>query len=202
MMDVKTLCLGTLMTGEASGYDIKKMLEEGSSAGLVDASFGSIYPALTRLAADGLVTVRGVAEGRTDKKVYAITDAGRAHLLQQVSGPIGEEKFRSPFMFALLFAELMPRERLTALIDSQLASYEEKRRKIREFRDKSPNPGERFVLGYGLTMYEAALDYMRRERGPLEAAARDRAPAALRGDSRPLNPTNEYPSVAALAAGE
>lgn len=202
MMDVKTLCLGALMAGEASGYDIKKLLEEGSSAGLVEASFGSIYPALGKLAAEGMVTARSVAEGRSEKKIYAITDTGRAHLLQQVSGQIGEEKFRSPFMFALLFAELMPRERLTALIDSQLASYEEKRRKIKEFRDKSPNPGERFVLGYGLTMYEAALDYMRRERGALEAATCDLTSATLAGGTPSQKPTNEYPDVTAMAAGD
>ena len=48
-MDIKTLCLGVLTQGEASGYDIKKHFECVFSHFYV-AGFGSIYPALTELA--------------------------------------------------------------------------------------------------------------------------------------------------------
>ena len=47
-MDVKTLCIGILSLGDASGYEIKKQLEERFSF-FYDASFGSIYPALNKL---------------------------------------------------------------------------------------------------------------------------------------------------------
>ena len=57
-MNVRSLCLGILSTGEASGYEIKKDIEEGMFSHFIDASFGSIYPALTQLAGEGLVTVR------------------------------------------------------------------------------------------------------------------------------------------------
>ena len=64
---------------EASGYEIKKDIEEGLFSHFIDASFGSIYPALTQLAAEGLLTVRAEEQtGKPDKKVYAITEAGRA----------------------------------------------------------------------------------------------------------------------------
>jgi len=48
-MDVKTLCLGVLSLGDASGYEIRKMFEEGPFAHFHHASFGSIYPALSPL---------------------------------------------------------------------------------------------------------------------------------------------------------
>ena len=48
-MDVQTLCLGSLTLGEASGYEIKKLFEEGPFAYFYHASYGSIYPALGNL---------------------------------------------------------------------------------------------------------------------------------------------------------
>jgi len=39
-MDVKTLCLGVLNRGEASGYEIKKQCEEGPFSHFYAAGFG------------------------------------------------------------------------------------------------------------------------------------------------------------------
>ena len=45
-MDVRTICLGILTRGDATGYEIKKLVEDGGYQHFVEASFGSIYPAL------------------------------------------------------------------------------------------------------------------------------------------------------------
>ena len=77
-MDVKTVCLGMLTDGEASGYDLKKHFES-SFGHFFAAGYGSIYPALASLAADGQVSCKCIPqEGKPDRKVYSITDAGRA----------------------------------------------------------------------------------------------------------------------------
>ena len=44
-VDVKTVCLGMLTDGEASGYDLKKHFES-SFGHFFAAGYGSIYPAL------------------------------------------------------------------------------------------------------------------------------------------------------------
>ena len=44
MMDAKTMCLGALMLGDATGYDIRKRVEETFSH-FLDVSLGAIYPA-------------------------------------------------------------------------------------------------------------------------------------------------------------
>ena len=54
-MDVKTLCLGVLHLGDASGYEIKKQCEEGPFGQFFAAGFGSIYPALAALHEQGRV---------------------------------------------------------------------------------------------------------------------------------------------------
>ena len=77
-MDVRTICLGILTRGPATGYEIKKLFEDDGYQHFVEASFGSIYPALNRLTEEGLVSVREDAqEKRPDRKVYSITTAAR-----------------------------------------------------------------------------------------------------------------------------
>ena len=49
-MNVRILCLSILFDTEAaSGYEIRKLSTEGEFAYFVEASFGSIYPALAKL---------------------------------------------------------------------------------------------------------------------------------------------------------
>lgn len=57
------------------GYDVIRELED-RFLGLYSPSAGTVYPRLTRLEAEGLVA-HEVTEGR---KIYTITDAGRAEL--------------------------------------------------------------------------------------------------------------------------
>jgi DNA-binding PadR family transcriptional regulator len=58
------------------GYDVIRALED-RFLGLYAPSAGTVYPRLTRLETEGLVTVAD-EDGR---KVYSITDAGRAELV-------------------------------------------------------------------------------------------------------------------------
>jgi len=112
-MDVRTICLGILTRGEATGYEIKKLFEDDGYQHFVEASFGSIYPALNQLTRDGLVDVRAEAqEKRPDRKVYSITPAGRTQFLASLLKPLPEDRHRSPFVFAMLFSNLLPPERV------------------------------------------------------------------------------------------
>jgi DNA-binding PadR family transcriptional regulator len=60
------------------GYDVIRELED-RFMGLYTPSAGTVYPRLARLESEGLVT-HEVSEGR---KVYKITDAGRAELQER-----------------------------------------------------------------------------------------------------------------------
>ena len=103
-MNVRTLCLSILFDCDATGYEIRRRCVEGECSYFVEASFGSIYPALARLEDDGLVTSRTEPQdGKPARKVYSITEAGRDAFTTELSQPLGEDVFRSPF---LLFARL------------------------------------------------------------------------------------------------
>ena len=82
MMDVKTVCLGMLTDGDASGYDLKKHFE-CSFGHFFPAGYGSIYPALATLARNGLVEFEEIPQdGKPDRKVYSITEKGREELMR------------------------------------------------------------------------------------------------------------------------
>lgn len=172
-MDVRTICLGILSRGDHSGYEIKKHFEDVGA--VAEPSFGSIYPALGRLTKDGLVSVRAEAQSkRPDRKVYSITSAGRRAFLDALMAPLGEDRYRSPFLFAMLFEDLLPAPRAAALFDEQIAHVE---RHIRQLNENQPATceGEQFVHDFGRAMYVVMLEYLRRHRDrfvtPLPKAA-------------------------------
>jgi len=175
-MDVRTICLGILTRGDATGYEIKKLFEEDGFQHFVEASFGSIYPALNRLTEEGLVSVREEAqEKRPDRKVYSITPAGRTAFIAALMKPLPEDKHRSAFMFAMLFSSLLPRERVTALLDDYVRASEDKLHQISDAMSQSQTAGERFCSGFGLAVYQAMLDYLRGHRHEIEPPAAEAA---------------------------
>jgi DNA-binding PadR family transcriptional regulator len=85
-MDVKFPILGFLMEAEATGYDLKQRFQDPVGF-FYRVSDGSIYPALKKLAGDGLVKLRTERRGRRARKVYAITPRGRAHFMKMLRQP-------------------------------------------------------------------------------------------------------------------
>ena len=73
--DLRLLALALIAEQPRHGYEIIKVLED-KTAGWYSPSPGIVYPTLTYLEEAGYVTAQ--TEGA--KKLYTITDAGRAHL--------------------------------------------------------------------------------------------------------------------------
>jgi len=75
--DLRLIVLALLDDGPRHGYDIIKALEERSH-GIYSPSPGVVYPTLTFLEEAGYAT----ATNEGNKKIYAITPAGRTHLFE------------------------------------------------------------------------------------------------------------------------
>jgi DNA-binding PadR family transcriptional regulator len=169
-MDVRTICLGILTRGDATGYEIKKLFEDGRYRFFVEASFGSIYPALSRLSEEGLVRVREETQtGRPDRKVYSITTQGRRAFLDYLEKPLPEDRFRSPFLFAMTFSDLLPETRIEDLIDNHIAQAEHKLAELEKDCSHSSR-GESFACEFGRAMYATMLQYLRRRRKEYKTA--------------------------------
>jgi DNA-binding PadR family transcriptional regulator len=173
-MDTKTLCLGVISRGAASGYEIKKAFEDGALNHIYDTSYGSIYPALTALTKQGLAVCAEMAQDkRPDKKVYSITEAGRAALLSALMMPPASDKFRSDFLFMMYFAELLPASRLAQLVDQRIAWYESCLEDMVSGDPSQCSAGGAFVHGLGTAVYQAAADYLKANRDRLLGVAAD-----------------------------
>jgi len=166
-MDVKTVCLGMLTDGPASGYDLKKQFES-TFAHFFVAGFGSIYPALASLAEQRFVTCEEVPqEGKPDRKVYRITDEGRAFLGKALENPRPCHKVRSEFLATMCFAHLMRPGMTDTVLDHRLGDIARYQAMFSEFESAGVDDwpaGMRFVLGFGKAIATAMENYINENR--------------------------------------
>ena len=167
IMDVKTVCLGMLTDGPASGYDLKKEFESSFSH-FFAAGYGSIYPALSSLAEQGLVSCEEIPqEGKPDRKVYAITDEGFAFLRKALLKTETSHKVRSEFLATLCFAHLMRPEDVEAVLEHRLQDIAAFRDLVKHFECECVadwHAGGKFVLGMGKAVTEAMETYIKENR--------------------------------------
>ena len=79
------MVLRTLLPGPLHGYGIAKSIRTASSEAL-DIEFGSLYPALKRLEAKGLIAASWeTSEHNRRARFYKLTSLGRRHLLREHS---------------------------------------------------------------------------------------------------------------------
>jgi len=169
---VSTLCLAILHGGEATGYEIKKASMEEDWRYFVDASYGSIYPALARLACEGLVTVREEAQsGRPSRKIYAITPGGRDALRAALSEDPGEDVFRSRFLLVAKFAAELPVEVVRAAVKDRKRHLREEIGHLERIRSEHDDAGVDWITSYGLACMQASLDYLERHGDQLVSLA-------------------------------
>ena len=160
-MNIRTLCLGILTFGDATGYEIKKMAEEGLFSHFIEASFGSIYPALTKMTEEGLLTCRSeVQDGKPDKKVYSITEQGRSALREALTVFPRKDKFKSEFLFIMLMSEHVDQAHISAVLSQRAAELKAELDMINACSQSASLPGTQFVNGYGRAVISAAHDYV------------------------------------------
>ncbi|MCP4937354.1 MAG: PadR family transcriptional regulator [bacterium] len=160
-MNIRTLCLGILQFDDATGYEINKLVADGRFSHFIEASYGSIYPALTKMMQEELVTCRTeIQAGKPSRKVYAITPAGQAELFRALEESPKPNRFKSEFLFLGLFANALP----PALIAKAFAQHERELsalvKDMQAHYDRCKNPGSQFAIGYGIAANKAALEYL------------------------------------------
>ena len=79
---VDFLLLATLRGGPLHGYGVVEKLR-GASEGAFDLAEGTVYPALYRLEAAGLLSSRWTTAGGRRRRVYNLTRRGRSELARE-----------------------------------------------------------------------------------------------------------------------
>lgn len=180
-MNVRTLCLAILHDGDATGYEIRKQSTEGDYAYFVEASFGSIYPALAKLEHDGLV-VSAVEQqdGRPAKKVYSITELGRTTFINALFDDIGHDVFRSEFLLFARFAASLPRSLVETRLHERIEALTEKLSELDKIGERCTAKADDWVLNYARANLTVARSHIETHMNELIALARpdDAAKAA------------------------
>lgn len=178
-MNARTLCLSILYEGEATGYEIRKLSVEGECSYFVEASYGSIYPALQKLEAEKQVVSRvAQQDGKPAKKIYAITEAGRQTFISSLFEKLGEDEFRSEFLLFARFASELPASLVEQRLHERVEMLDAQIAEIEKLAAQHSHPADAWVIDYGKTCLAVARDYIRTHMSELIALARPEAGAA------------------------
>ncbi len=79
---VDFLLLATLRAGPLHGYGVVEKLR-GASEGAFDLAEGTVYPALYRLEAAGLLSSKWTTASARRRRVYQLTRRGRTYLARE-----------------------------------------------------------------------------------------------------------------------
>lgn len=122
-MSLRFALLGFLSTEGASGYAIAREFSE-SMGWFWHASHSQIYPELRRLEEEGLLWSRPPDgnDGRT-KRIYEITDRGRAELRQWLAEPVEYPPSRDPERTKFIYLDEMPLDTIRQHLEDHRSHY-------------------------------------------------------------------------------
>jgi len=118
--------LATLMDCPLSGYDLRKRFE--ISVGFFwQASFQQIYRELSKMEQDQLVTSETIEQqGRPDKKIFAMTAAGKEFLQDWIQKPCGMPPLRDDLLVKMFAGFVVPRETFLLELEAHRSQHEER----------------------------------------------------------------------------
>ncbi len=125
-MSLNHALLGFLSYAPMTGYELKRYFDQ-SIYHFWNANLSQIYPALSRMVEEGLLTVEVEhQEDRPNRKVYTITDAGREGLQRWLQQPIDLPQIRTAFLIQVFFGGRLEKEEIVAQLRHHLALHRER----------------------------------------------------------------------------
>jgi DNA-binding PadR family transcriptional regulator len=186
--------LGLLHESPMHGYELRKQLATKVGAFRAAISYGSLYPTLRRLQANGWIAEGGtptnptaseeipLLTGRRGRVVYTITAEGKERF-QDLLGSAGPETYDSEAGFGVHFAFFARTDRATRLriLEGRRRRVEERREGLRDVLSRA---AER-LDAYTLELQRHGLDACEREvRWLEELIANERSGESPQGSLR------------------
>lgn len=172
--------LGLLSLKPMSGYDMKAFIS--TSIGFFwQESYGQLYPTLRRLLDAELVS-RQVEDGngRPDRHLYSLTDAGREHLRDWMAADTEPERVRLELLLKLFFGPVttpdIHRDQVEALLEQQLDRLRQfdvaRDESLAEWEGTPYHPYFLSTLQYGVHVTRARVAWCRETLERLDAIDR------------------------------
>ena len=169
MRQTDYVILGLLGERPMSGYDVKKVVDIRFGF-FWSESFGQIFPALKRLAEEGLIAeAESAGTGAHGRKLYHTTPAGVDALQSWLALPVEKESYRLEILLKLYFANYTAPEvllghlrRFTEAHERQLALMDLFQTELEGILDEDENHRDILrVIDCGQRVNRAYLDWSR-----------------------------------------
>ena len=120
---MRELFLALLAGDGVHGYELKQSLEQEFGDLLPALNAGQIYSTLARLERDGLVVGESVEGDNRRKRVYGLTEEGRAELARWIESPVPGTRLKDEFFMKLAVLASAGLADPRTLIDGQRREY-------------------------------------------------------------------------------
>jgi DNA-binding PadR family transcriptional regulator len=120
---MREVFLAVLSRDGGYGYEIKRALEREFGSVLPAMNAGQVYSTLARLERDGLVVGRDDHDDRRGKRIYELTDSGRAELQRWLASPAPGARLKDEFFLRFVVATSAGLARPEALLAQQRREY-------------------------------------------------------------------------------
>ena len=128
--------LAALIEEPCSGYDLAKKFD-GSVGFFWKATHQQIYRELAKLEELGLIGAERVhQEGRPDKKLYNVTEEGKAHLREWIAKPGEISPMKDELLVKLFAGYVVPVQTMLAELEHHRAQHLERLETYREIEQK------------------------------------------------------------------
>lgn len=178
-VSLRAAILGFLRLEPTSGYMLRKRFD-GSVGSFWSVAQSQIYRELHALEKSGQVTsAREPGDGKPDRVVYALTEAGRVELDAWLRAPVEPLSLRHPLLLKLVFAADLDAKALDEVLDAYRASVTATRAEymarlaMKEIfslaRSKREATLWRLSIEHGLAWCDAELAWLARARRALRS---------------------------------
>lgn len=159
------LILGLLYNCSLTGYEIKKFIDNGIGISS-KSSFGSLYPALKRLAEKGFLSSVAEPCGKRSRIYYKITESGKKELLAWLKKPMQILDGNNYNLVKIYFLDILPLDESREIIEkyeqsniAYLKELESKEQELQSLPDKKCFYYKLSTLYEGIMMVKANIEW-------------------------------------------
>ena len=172
VMKGRDVILGILQKKPRTGYEINDILQNQISY-FYDGTYGMIYPTLKKLEKEGKVKKETIIQAdKPNKNIFSITNKGKDELKEYLYSDDTNEVFKSDFLMKLFFGENLNKQQVVKLIRNEINAKEEQinqlKKSLKNWKLQGIGKLQKITVGYGLTEYQAAVQYLKEQLQELE----------------------------------
>jgi DNA-binding PadR family transcriptional regulator len=150
-----------LLAGECEyGYEVKQALEAEFGDLLPAMNTGQIYSTLARLERDGMVEGRPVPDDSRGKRVYRLTEAGRAALARWVEAPVAGSRLKDEFFMKFAVATSVGLADPMTMVERQRREYLQSMRDLDAALAAADGTAARLLVEGALLHLKADIEWL------------------------------------------